>query len=438
MTFPGKKIPVTWLGDCACPSPKRLSTCRGDRIANYVAEDTWVPHEIEMGPETDPDAILWFEKAGPRARIYFDPAKTRAGIVTCGGLCPGLNNVIRSVFVELYYNYGLSEVLGFRYGYRGLNPARGLTPISLTADLVEPIDDLGGTILGTSRGAEDVGVMVDFLVDQGVDILFCAGGDGTLRGAHALYQEIARRNLTIAVVGIPKTIDNDVAFCERTFGYTTAIDVAREVLACAHNEAHSAQNGIGLVKLMGRDAGFIVAGAVLASQEVNLALIPEVAFSLEGERGLLRVLEQRLEARHHAVVVVAEGAGQNLFEAVRAEHDDSGNPRYNDIGLFLKGEITDYLKARGVPFDLKYIDPSYVIRSIPANSDDRTLCDRFARLAVHAAMAGRTDIALGYANGAFFHAPLDLVTATDKRVDPEGELWRSVLATTGQAGVLGG
>jgi len=432
MTRPKGKIPVATLGASTIRSPLPLSNTLGDGIGRFIPEDTWVRYEIEVPPGGAPEEGLLFEKAGPREHIYFDPKQTKTAIVTCGGLCPGLNNVIRSVFLELHHNYGAAEVLGLRYGYRGLNPENGHAPIRLTTEHVERIDKRGGTILGTSRGAEDASVMVDFLESEGVSILFCLGGDGTLRGAHRIYEELKRRGAEIAVVGIPKTIDNDIQYCWRTFGYFTALETAREILNYAHNEARSALNGIGLIKVMGRHAGFIAAGATLASQEVNFTLIPEVPFELDGENGFLKALADRVVSRGHAVIVIAEGAGQRLFESAREERDASGNPRYHDIGVFLKERIGEYLKSREIPFDLKYIDPSYIIRSVPANSEDSIICDQFARRAVHAAMAGRTDVMIGFANGAFFHAPLEMVTSGKKRLCPEEELWTSVLAATGQ------
>ncbi len=437
------KVRVSTLGQCTLTSPLPMSTRVGDGIGNFVPEDTWVRYRIVVSPGTpgiknpvEPGPL--FEKAGPREKLFFDPGRTRAAVVTCGGLCPGLNNVLRSLYLEMHHNYGVPEVLGIRYGFRGLNPLNGHEPLRLTPDRVERIDKQGGTILGTSRGVEDPAAMVDFLRSEKVQILFCVGGDGTLRGAHHLHEEIARQGARIAVVGIPKTIDNDVPYCFRSFGYTTALQMARDVLKYAHNEARSVLNGIGLVKLMGRDAGYIAAGATLASQDVNFTLIPEIPFDLEGDGGFLEALEKRLLRRGHALVVVAEGAGQDLFDqdlfdTVREDRDASGNPRYQDIGLFLKQKIGDHLKSRRIPFDLKYIDPSYIIRSVPADGEDSILCDQFARRAVHAAMAGRTDVMIGFANNAFFHVPLARVAAARKRIAPEDEIWISVLATTGQA-----
>jgi len=375
-----------------------------------------------------------FEKAGARQQIFFHPAQAKAAIVTCGGLCPGLNNVIRSAFLELHKNYGVQQVLGIRHGYQGLNPQAGQPPLRLSMELVEDIHKEGGTILGTSRGAQDPAVTVDFLQAQGINLLFCVGGDGTQRGAHAVYEEVHRRGLAIAVVGIPKTIDNDIDYVSRTFGFTTAVEVAQKVIDCAHTEAKAAPYGIGLIKVMGRDAGGNAAVATLASQEVNFTLIPEVPFALGGERGFLAALRRRMLDRRHAVIVVAEGAGQDLFPAAQAQRDASGNVKHQDIGLFLKQEITDYFAAHGPKVDLKYIDPSYIIRSVPANSEDDILCDQYARRAVHAAMAGKTDLLVGHVSGSFVHVPIPMAVGRKRQVRVEGELWNCVLAATGQPG----
>lgn len=387
-------------------------------------------------PVRPPEEDLLFEKAGPRERIYFDPAKTRAAVATCGGLSPGLNNVIRSLYLELHKNYGVPEVLGIRYGYQGLNPQVGEAPVPLTMEYVEQIHERGGTVLGTSRGAQDAATMVDFLSGRGIDILFCVGGDGTQRGAHAIHEEIHRRGLPIAVVGIPKTIDNDIPYCDRTFGFTTAVEAAQQVIGCAHVEAKGARDGIGLIKLMGREAGFIAAAATLASQEVNFILIPEVPFILLGENGLLEALRRRMIERHHAVIVVAEGAGQYLFEEAGRQFDASGNVKLHDIGPFLKQQIVGYFDRHGPKVDLKYIDPSYIIRSLPANCEDDALCDEFARRAAHAGMAGKTGLMIGLISGKYVHVPLALVTGQKRCVDLEGEFWASALASTGQPRVF--
>lgn len=422
---------IRQVGEAHVDSPLALSTTLGDGIADYVLDTARVPFHITTGVRfLSPNAS--FEKAGPRERLFFEPRDVRAAIVTCGGLCPGLNDVIRSAFMALSHNYGVPEVLGLRYGYRGLDPRYGLEPMWLTEAIVDRIHYGGGTILGSSRGGHPTDVLVDFLVDRGINVLLCVGGDGTQRGAHDMAQEIMRRGLKIAVVGVPKTIDNDIQFVSRTFGYTTAIDKARDVLICAHNEAKSAYNGVGLVKLMGRDSGFIACGAALSSQEANFCLVPEVPFALDGEQGFLAALEERVKRRGHALIVVAEGAGQELWAGGEMGVDLSGNKQHADIGLFLKDRIKAHFAEAGVDLNLKYLDPSYYVRAVAANSDDSLLCDQFARHAVHAAMAGRTDMVVGHWNDTYIHVPIALATGSRRKVDPEGDLWESVIAATGQ------
>jgi 6-phosphofructokinase 1 len=368
------------------------------------------------------------EKAGPREKIYFDPAGLKCGIVTCGGLCPGLNDVIRSITLTLTRQYGVKQVLGFRYGYEGLSSKFNHAPLELTPEAVRAIHETGGTILGSSRGNQDVNDMVDTLTRLNIGILFAIGGDGTLRGAQAIAREVARRGLKIGVIGIPKTIDNDISFTQQTFGFDTAGSEARRAINAAHCEAEGARNGIGLVKLMGRDSGFIATFAVLANSHVNFCLVPEVPFKLED---LLQALEERLAQRGHAVIVVAEGAGQDLL-AQTSERDASGNVRYGDIGIFLRDRIKEHFSQTGRKVELKYIDPSYTIRSLPADAWDSAFCLLLGQFAVHAGMAGRTDMIVAYWNHQGTHVPISLAVSQRKKLDPEGWIWNSVLAITGQ------
>jgi 6-phosphofructokinase 1 len=422
-----KDLMVSSLGAAQYDSPMK----QGKRL-EFVSDSTRIRLQHEVGPGTTGDEELSFEKAGPRERIFFFPASTTAAFVTCGGLSPGLNNVIRSAFLELTYNYGVKRVLGIREGYRGLNPESGLEPIEITPAFVHDINDLGGTVLGSSRGPQDPAVIVDFLASQKIDILFCIGGDGTQRGAHAIQREIHERGLPKAVVGIPKTIDNDIPFVWMTFGYATALEKAEEVLRAGHIEALGAPNGIGLVKVMGRDAGFIAAGAAVASQEANFVLVPEVPFPLEGEEGFLAALERRIIDRGHALVVIAEGAGQHLFDREEVARDASGNIRYEDVGVFMRDRIRAHFAEREVPISLKYLDPSYLIRSVPANAWDRILSDRMARAAVHAGMAGKADVMIGYHQNALIHVPIRTAVTERRRMEVTSDLWNAVLSATGQ------
>lgn len=413
---------ITSLGEPHFKSP----------VKRTIDEEVSVPEKILVYPNAPVGHELLFELAGPRAKLFFDPRNTRAGIVTCGGLCPGLNDVIRSVFLALHYSYGVKEVLGFRGGYKGLDPVNGSEPIVLTPDLVDDIHKEGGTCLGTSRGPVDITLAVDNLIKRGVNVLFTVGGDGTQRGGNELYQEAKKRGHALSVVGIPKTIDNDVPFVTRSFGYLTAVQEAARVLDSAHTEARSVENGIALVKLMGRHAGFIAAGATIANQDVNFTLVPEVPFRLDGPKGFLAVLKERILKRAHALVVVAEGAGQDLLEQAVIHRDASGNVKIKDIGLFMRESIKDYFKTEKIPIVMRYIDPSYLVCSSPANSEDSILCDQFARNAVHAAMAGKTGLVIGYLHDQFIHVPIELLTSRKKSMDPNGYQWNAVLAATGQ------
>lgn len=369
-----------------------------------------------------------FEMAGPRETIFFDPEVLNCGIVTCGGLCPGLNDVIRAIVLCLHHHYSVKKIYGFRYGYEGLNPAYYHTPLDLTPSVVDDIHQKGGSLLGSSRGPQDPKVMVDTLVHLGVGILFVIGGDGTLRGAEALTREIDRRGLKISVISIPKTIDNDICNVDMSFGYETAVAESRRSTTTAHVEATGARNGVGLVKLMGRESGFIAAAATLANNDVNFCLIPEVPFTLES---LLKALEKRLCQRGHAVIVVGEGAGQNLFEDDLGV-DASGNKKLGDIGQLLKGKIKEYFESRSIDITLKYIDPSYMIRSTPASAADSAFCLQLGMHAVHAGMTGRTNMLVGHWNNQFTHVPIPMVVHSRRKVEPDGKLWASVLASTGQ------
>lgn len=373
-----------------------------------------------------------FEKAGPKETIFFEPAKTKVGIVTCGGLCPGLNNVIRSLVMELHYRYGINRILGFKYGYEGLVSKFNHPVIELTPEMVSDIHLTGGTMLGSSRGNQDVGQMVDTLEIMNINILFCIGGDGTLRGAHAIQQEVSSRKLKICVAGIPKTIDNDIDLIQKSFGFETAFSSATDIIRNAHNEAQGAHNGVALIKVMGRDSGFIAASAALSVQEVNFVLIPEISFDLYGQRGFLKVLRKRLEERHHAVIVVAEGAGQDFFAAGSHEKDASGNIRHKDIGVYLKEKIKEEFSEKEFPHSIRYIDPSYIIRSAPANANDSKFCNLLAQNAVHAALSGKTDFVVGFWNNNYTLIPIPMVVAKRKKIDVEGELWWNVLEATGQ------
>ena len=369
------------------------------------------------------------EPGGPREHIYFDPASTRAAIVTCGGLCPGLNNVIRGLVLELADNYGVTDVLGFRDGFRGM--VGDVEPVRLSREVVAGIHNRGGTILGTSRGGQDPARMAETLDRLGVSLLFVIGGDGTLRGAATIADEAGRRGLALSVIGVPKTIDNDIPFLDQSFGFQTAFTRATESIKSAHTEASSTPNGVGLVKLMGRHSGFIACYAALASHDVDFVLIPEVPFGFDGPGGFTARLRERVRRQGHAVIVAAEGAGQDLFHYDGAV-DASGNARLADVGALLREKIAEGFASAGDEVTVRYVDPGYAIRSVPANGWDAVYCLRLAQAAVHAAMAGRTAMVVGRWHGRFVHIPIPVATGGRNQVDPNGDLWMSVLEATGQ------
>ncbi|MFH0894648.1 MAG: ATP-dependent 6-phosphofructokinase [Bacteroidota bacterium] len=432
-----KDFLVSTLGNSAIPSPLNIGKVKGDGLSDYVGEDERVLFETSLKSflrckESNQNPVS-FEKAGPREKIFFEPAKTKAAVVTCGGLCPGLNNVIRGLVMEMHYRYGIRRVVGIRYGFEGFIPSYGHPFIDLTPGFVDDIHLFGGSVLGSSRGDQDVSVIVDTLENQNINILFCIGGDGTLRGANAITEEIKKRNLKIAVACVPKTIDNDILFIERSFGFETAFSIARDIIRDAHNEAEGAFNGVSITKLMGRDSGFIAAHAALSMQEVNAVIIPEmVDFTMEGENGFLEFVLRRLHDRHHMMIIVAEGAGQNLFAELGMNKDKSGNQILQDIGVLLKGKIGSFLTERNVPFSIKYIDPSYIIRSAPANANDSMFCGQLAQNAVHGAMAGKTGFVAGIWNSVFTYVPITQTILGRKKIDIESELWWNVLESTGQ------
>jgi 6-phosphofructokinase 1 len=422
------------LGPRRVRSPINLGTEPGDLLADFTPDEQRVIVPLELSSirsyaskGEDPPSM---ELAGPREKIYFDPSKLKVGIVTCGGICPGLNDVIRGLVMALHYGYGVPNILGFRYGYAGLNPDYGYPVKELDPTSVRDIHKAGGTILGTSRGAQPIDVMADTLERMNIQLLFTIGGDGTFRGALALHEELKKRGVRIGIVGIPKTIDNDIPLVDETFGFKTAVAEAAHAIQSAYFEAISVHNGIGLVKVMGRHSGFIAASAALANRNVNLVLVPEIPFQIDGPNGLMSYMERRFAQDKSTVIVAAEGAGQDLMPSTGLE-DASGNQKLSDIGQFLRQELTQRFSVQRA-FTLKYIDPSYMIRSSPARPTDSIFCGHLAQAAAHAGMAGKTGMAVGLSHGRFTHLPLKSLVDKRKNIDPEGSLWLSVLESTGQ------
>jgi len=426
------------LGKRNIKSPISMSTTKGDKIANYVTDHEFVRlnTDVKVGAQQPLKRKQVLESAGPREMIYFSPSNVHAGIVTCGGLCPGLNDVIRAIVRCLWYRYGVRRISGIQYGYKGFLPEYQYGVRSLDPDVVDDIHKIGGTFLGSARGGgREVVKIVDTMEQLNLNVLFTVGGDGTQRGTLDIAEETDKRKLKIALIGIPKTVDNDFAIIQKSFGFDTAVEKAVEVVTAAHIEAFSAINGIGLVKVMGRESGFIAAHTALASHEVNFVLIPEVPFNLEGYNGFLTHLENRLKRRGHAVIVVAEGALQDQL-LTEKKLDAGGNLKMADVGVYLRDRINQYFDEKKMEVSLKYIDPSYVIRSAPANPSDNIYCERLGNAAAHAAMAGKTKIIIGLVNNEFVHVPIKAVISHRNHVDPESSLWRDTLDATHQPALM--
>jgi len=328
------------------------------------------------------------------------------------------------------------RVVGFRNGYQGFIASHRYDVVDLTPESVRDINVDGGTVLGTSRGPQDPHEVVDCLDRLGINILFVVGGDGTMRGAMQIASVIGEQGARIAVVGVPKTIDNDIPYLDQSFGFQTAFARATESIRAVTVEAKATPHGVGLVKLMGRHSGFIACYAALARNDADVVLIPEVAFQLEGEGGLLHHVQRRVRDRGYAVVVVAEGAGQELLGGEQAPsdvpRDASGNAGLRDIGALLRRRFAEHFAAAGIEACIRFIDPSYAIRSVPANPYDSVYCVRLAQAAVHAAMSGRSEMVVGRWRRRFVHIPMAMAVSKRNQVDPHGDLWMSVLEATGQ------
>jgi 6-phosphofructokinase 1 len=432
---PPPDFTIRTLGTARITSPMAAMLEARRTTEHYVNEADRILYDDTLAGVSSRDRSVdlpSMEPGGPRAKIFFDPSKTRVAIVTCGGLCPGLNDVIAGLVRTLTYHYQVRRVIGIRNGYQGLVAAYGHDVVELTPETVRDRVTDGGTMLGTSRGPQDVEEIVDCLERLHVNILFVVGGDGSMRGAMKIADAIDERNLKLAVVGVPKTIDNDIPFIDQSFGFQTAFAYASDAIRAASVEATSTANGIGLVKLMGRHSGFIACYAALARSGADAVLIPEVPFALDGDGGLLSYLLKRVEERGSAVVVVAEGAGQDQLESTQGARDASGNARLQDIGPFLRRRIEDRFAQDGVETSIRYIDPSYAIRSVPANPYDSVYCVRLAQAAVHAAMSGRTEMVVGRYRRRFVHIPMAAAVSRRNQVDPQGDLWLAVLQSTGQ------
>jgi 6-phosphofructokinase 1 len=469
-------IDVTWLTEYAITSVRVLGVRRladdfPERDAKVPNSSPRLSHLLKDGYAIIGDIVRKaghapvsraYERAGPRPTLFFNPSRVRAGILTAGGLCPGLNNVIREITRTLINVYEVDKVLGLRNGLWGLHDDKEDDEIELTLDRVSAIGSMGGSILGAGRGGlnpDELPLAVEGIRSRRLDMVFIIGGDGTHRAAEILSKALKDARIVCSVVCVPKTIDNDIDLIDHSFGFGTSVEEAVKSVQTAKVEGMGAPNGIGLVKLMGRNAGFIAAHAVLASGIVDCCLIPEVPIVMQGPKGVLTHLERTVKRKGYAVMVVAEGAGQAICatdpkaETLAAEKspgelldttgaaaptdsrevDKGGHKELLPIGKWLKTAVQSHFDRQRMEVNIKYIDPSYLIRSVPANANDALYCLLLGQNAAHAAMAGFSDVSVGLCNNRMVLLPVSAIVANSPRVmDPLGRTWERVVSSTGQ------
>uniref|UniRef100_A0A7S3JRG8 Phosphofructokinase domain-containing protein n=1 Tax=Aureoumbra lagunensis TaxID=44058 RepID=A0A7S3JRG8_9STRA len=425
-------LPIRHLSELGFESQKVSNTVSFGYV-KYISEDECVLGDIVLKESANEKQLKAYVRAGPRAELFFNPKKARVAIVSCGGLCPGMNSIIKNLVTILYQGYGVSKVYGIQGGYRGFTSKDWDEPLELDNDAVEYMHHIGGTVLGTSRGGFDIEKIVSWLQVHHVDQLYVIGGDGTHRGAYKISEECHNRGLRISVAGIPKTIDNDIGLIDRSFGFMTAVSEATRAIAAARVEATcNKPNGIGIVKLMGRSAGFLAAYATLASQDVDLCLVPEIPIVLHGPHGILSHIDHVLEQKGHAVIVVAEGAGEELL-GESTQTDAGGNRLLPPIGEFLTKQIKQHFQESNREATVKYIDPSYMVRSVPADASDSYMCMTLAHAAAHGCMAGFTGFTVGLINNRTVMVPIPaLAKSSPRSMNANGRTWERVQAITGQ------
>lgn len=300
----------------------------------------------------------------------------RIGVLTSGGDCPGLNAVIRSVVHRAVADHG-DEVIGFRDGWRGLLEGDH-RPLDL--DAVAHILPTGGTILGSSRVRPEqlrdgVGRAREHVAELGLDAVIPIGGEGTLKAARLLS------DAGLPIVGVPKTIDNDIAATDVTFGFDTAVGVATEALDRLKTTAESHQRVL-IVEVMGRHTGWIALHAGMAAG-AHAIVVPERPFDIDE---LTAVVGKRFEAgKRFAIVVVAEGAkpraGSMAFET--GGTDVYGHERFAGVARQLAVELEERLGKEARPVILGHVQ-----RGGTPTAYDRVLATRFGRHAVEAAHRG--------------------------------------------------
>eukprot|EP00929_Paragymnodinium_shiwhaense_P116504 TRINITY_DN860_c0_g2_i1.p1 TRINITY_DN860_c0_g2~~TRINITY_DN860_c0_g2_i1.p1 ORF type:complete len:2777 (-),score=621.22 TRINITY_DN860_c0_g2_i1:77-8053(-) len=391
----------------------------------YRHKNSWVMQTV--GREDSGTVYLQMLLAGPRRQIFFNPEEVATAIITCGGLCPGLNSVIREI-VHMSYIYGVKKVYGITGGYKGV-----VTPhlwMTLTPDNVNDIHKQGGTILQSDRGHPSMEEQFESLKAKGIRQYFIIGGDGTHLGAMAMAELMMEKKWSCAVIGIPKTIDNDLPMLDRTFGFDTAMTEAVKSIDVAYTEAKCNANCIGLVKLMGRHCGQLTMMSCVAARRVDVCLLPEMSVDL---KNVLEHLVALIQKKGAAVIVVAEGCAATLMKDVDTGYDAGGNKLLPEVGAWMKEQITKYFKNQVVPVTVKYVDPTYSVRAVPANANDSVYCSSLAAAAVNAAMAGYTACTTGKIDDHYVILPIRLlVSVPNNKVWLDGRWYERLMATTNQ------
>ena len=382
----------------------------------FVEEDTLIKTNIIK--TTDSDEENYFVRAGPRKEIAWDPIHTKVAIVTCGGLCPGLNTVIRELYITLHHKYGVKFVYGVKNGYKGFYSDN---LVRLDDDIIRDIHHKGGSILGTSRGGTDVKKIVDSIAHRGISHLYAIGGNGTQKGLFEINKEIKKRGLCVSVVGIPKTIDNDLCIIDKSFGFDTSVQEAQRAIQAAKVEIEAFNNAVGIVKVMGRNSGFIAMYSSLASKDVDCCLIPEIPFDIEYDHGVLHYIKECLHKKDKILIVVSEGAGQHYI-------NDPVNKNLNDFGIWL----CEVVRSNVPNVCIKYIDPTYTIRAITPNASDSIYCTILAQSAVHGAFCGYTNFIVGPVNGKHAYIPLQMAIHETNTVSEDDRMWFRLISANGQ------
>ena len=423
-------LAIARLGERTIDTPLRDLLGGREESVHYVTETDRVLLDDTLGVAKrrsagTPAELPAFNPGGPREKLYFEPSTVTAAIVTCGGLCPGLNNVVRALVLQLANAYGVKSILGFRNGYSGLTDTSA--PLALTPELVRDIHNRGGTILGTSRGGQEPAAMVDTLARHRVDMLFVIGGDGSLRGAQKIAAKpppatAARRG------GHPEdhrqrhSVDRPELRLPDRVRPRRRVDPRRAHRGRVHRRRRGTGQADGPAQRLHR--------LLCDTRQPRSRLRPDPRSLLPARQLPALPAQARRSAGARSR---GRRRGRRAGAVPRsAETDASGNARLGDIGALLRERVTAHFAQHGTPLSLRYVDPGYAIRSVPANAFDAVYCARLAQAAVHAGMAGFTSMVVARWHGRFIHLPIALATATRNQVDPHGDLWMSVLEATGQ------